>query len=643
MMISIESYVQRSRHILRRWLLDPRAHLVLRAAAHFFAGLILSAASLGAKAQPFAMGLVCACTGGSAILAALGGAAGYLLFWGSAGYQGLFWLTAGLAAVLLLGHRSITGDSALLFPALAGLIVSAGGVVFQSFMGDTTSIGAYLVRVAAGASSTALFARVLRGRNPILDWISLGVAVLSLAQIAPLPYLGLGFLAAGALAVTGAFPAAALAGVALDLAQVTPVSMTAVLCGCYLVRFLPRLPKSAVAMAPGATYILVMALCGMWDFAPAPGLLLGGCIGIFLPGPAKTAHRRGETGIAQVRLEMAAGVLSQTQQLLMEAPPAPVDEAALVNRAAERACGGCPCRKACKDTSRIGQMPTPVLHKPLLSAEELPIICRKSGRILAELHRSQEQLRSIRADRERQREYRAAVIQQFRFLSEYLQDLSDQLSRRIDSTTAFYEPRVHIYGNRPEAENGDRCLLFPGVGCRYYVLLCDGMGTGLGAAQEAKEAGRMLQRLLSAGYPAEYALQSLNSICALRERAGAVTVDLLELQLDTGRAVIYKWGAAPSYLVNSLGAEKIGTAGPPPGLSVTDYRETAERLSLRRGETLVLVSDGVGEEEALHCCLKMTGQSPGELAAALLACGQLGGEDDATVVMVRLDPGNPAA
>ena len=171
------------------------------------------------------------------------------------------------------------------------------------------------------------------------------------------------------------------------------------------------------------------------------------------------------------------------------------------------------------------------------------------------------------------------------------------------------------------------------------MVLCDGMGTGLGAVQEARTAGTMLRRLLIAGYPAEYALRSLNSLCALRDRAGAVTVDLTEIQLDTGKAVIYKWGAAPSYLVTKLGAEKIGTAGPPPGLSVTDYRETTERLSLRRGETLVLVSDGIGEEEAMRCCMKHAGQLPGELTTALMACTQQSGEDDATVVTVRLNPG----
>ena len=636
MMISLQSYVRRGKHRLRDLALDPRLHLYTRAAAYFLAGFGLSAASLRNNALPLAMGLVCACTGWSAVLAAAGGALGYLVFWGSMGQQGLLWLLAGLTVALLLPDPRTTRETPLLLPALAGLIVSATGVIFQTWLGDTTSVGGYLLRVSLGAASAWLFSRVFQGRNPILDWLTCALAVLALAQIAPTAYLSLGVIASGALAVVGAFPAAALSGLALDLAGITPVSMTAVLCGSYLIRFLPRYPKWMGATAPAMVYLLVMGLSQRLDLVPLPGLLLGGIIGVFLPSPTKLPNRRGETGVAQVRLEMAAGVLAQTEQLLLEVPEIPVDEDALVARAAEQACSGCPCRKSCKDSRRIAQLPSVILHKPLLTGEELPIVCRKSGRFLAQLHRSQEQLRSIRADRERQREYRAAVIQQYRFLAEYLQDLSDGLARHADNIAPCYEPQVQVYGNRPAADNGDRCTMFAGTQCRYFVILCDGMGTGLGAVQEGKTASELLRRLLTAGYPTDYALQSLNSLCALRSRAGAVTVDLLELQLETGKAVLYKWGAAPSYLVSKVGAEKIGTAGPPPGLSVTDCRETTQRLSLRRGEILLLVSDVVGEEEALHCCLDMAGASPGELAASLLTRSQLGGEDDATVVTVRL-------
>ncbi len=634
-MISIDAYVRRGRHTLRRWILDPRVHTLLRCSGHFAAGFTLGAASLGGRMLPLALSLVCACNGWLAVLAALGGVAGYSVFWG-AEQQPFLWLAAGLCVALLVGSRAISRQTPLLLPAVAGLIVAASGVLFQTLGKEDTPIALYLIRVGLAGGAAWLFSQVRKGRNPVLEWLTAGLAVLALVQIVPVRWFSLGFFAAGILAMAGAFPAAAIAGLALDLAGVTPVPMTAVMVLAYLFRLFPKSLGWAGRFAPGATYLMVMWLYGVWDVLPLPALVLGSIAGGFLPLPGKLPHRRGETGVAQVRLELASGVLAQTQQLLIEAPEVPVDEDALVTRAAERACGSCPNRKECKDSQRIAMLPGLLLHKPLLQTDELPIVCRKSGRFLAELHRSQEQLRSIRADRQRQKEYRAAIIQQYQFLSSFLQDLSDKLSRRTEPD-AVYSVQVAVFGNRPEEENGDRCLRFSGTEGRYYVLLCDGMGTGLGAVQEGKDAGVMLRRLLCAGYPAEYALRSINSICALRDRAGAVTMDLAEIRLDSGKVSLYKWGAVPSYLITPVGVEKIGTAGPPPGLSVTDYQERTEKLTLRKDQLLVMVSDGVSEETALQCCADGIGQTPGEIAVAILSAEQVSGQDDATVVTISLE------
>ena len=638
MMLSLQSYVRQSRHTVRKWFLDPRIHMGVRAAACFFAGMLLSAASLLHRPLPLTMGLVCAFGNWGSVLAAIGSVVGYRLFWATAAEQCVVWVAGALALTLLLHGRKMTRDAPLLLPATNSLVVAICGVVFQSLHGDTTPISFFLLRIALAGGSCWLYTKAICERNPIVDWLCWATAVLALSQIAPLPWLNLGMVAAAALLAGAPFPAAALAGLALDLSQITPVPMTAVMALGFLLRFFPNYPKWFSAGVPAVVYIAVGVLCEIWSFAPLPGLVAGGILGVMIPTGTKITHRRGETGAAQVRLEMTAGVLCQTQQLLLEFTEAAVDEQALVARAAERACGSCPNRKSCKDSRRIGQLPGLILHKPLLTAEELPIVCKKSGRFLAELHRSQEQLRSIRANRERQREYREALIQQYQFLARYLQTLSDQLSRRITTQTPVYEPMVQVYGNRPEADNGDRCLRFAGTLCRYYVLLCDGMGTGMGAVQEGKTAAQMLKRLLSAGYPAEYALRSLNSLCALRERSGAVTVDLAELFLDSGKVNLYKWGAAPSYLLNSSGAEKIGSLGPPPGISVTDCREQMERLTLRRGETLVLISDGVEQEDTLRCCMDAVGQPPAELGLRLLSDSRLTGDDDATAVIIQLLP-----
>ena len=141
MMITLQAYATQGKRKLKEFSADPRAQLGIRAAAYTLAGFLLSAASLGNVALPLAMGLVCACTGWPAVLSALGASLGYLTFWGAAGWQGVIWAVAALGISLLVGDRRISGDTPLLLPALAALTVSAAGVLFQTWLGDTTSVG----------------------------------------------------------------------------------------------------------------------------------------------------------------------------------------------------------------------------------------------------------------------------------------------------------------------------------------------------------------------------------------------------------------------------------------------------------------------------------------------------------------------
>ena len=634
MMVALGIYVRRWQRTLRRWMLSPRFHALAQTAAYILAGFLLSAASLGNTAQPLALGLLCAVSGWPAVLICAGGMAGYLAFWSSAGIQGVLWLCLGLTVVVMLGGRSFLRTMPALMPALAGVITAVSGVVFQLLFQETAPILIYFLRIGLAALSTLLFTAILEKRDPVVEWLVCGTAVLALAQVIPIPYLGLGYIAAGILAAMGAFPAAALAGLALDLAQITKTPMTAVLCLAYMLRLIPGVKKGLLCTASGVVYVVVMMLCGVYDLQPLPGLLIGGFAAYWIPGKSGLSHRRGETGFAQVRLEMVSSVLRETQRLLMDVEEYPIDEETIVAKAVERACNGCPYRNKCKDQGQ--KLPVDLLHKPLGNGGGLPTSCRKSGRLLQELRRGQEQLRAIRADRDRREEYRAAVTQQYRFLSEYLQDLSDTLAQRADPPKQFYQPEMAVCSAARDGMNGDRCLVFAGVECKYYIVLCDGMGTGPEAARDGKIMGNMLKKLLGAGYPPEFALRSVNSLCALLDRAGAVTIDLAELRLDTGKATLYKWGAAPSYVISKGAAMKIGTATPPPGLSVTDCRETVEQLSLRRGEMLILLSDGAEGEESLRRCLEDAAQPPGELAAKILSCSA-GGTDDATVAVVRLN------
>ena len=624
----VETYLRRGRRTLQRLLLEPGIRAVLMTLLYGGSGFLLSAVSLGNVPQPVAMGMICAATGWRAAVMTLGAIVGYPVFWGRAGEQGILWAASGGLLALLVGRREESRDQPLMLPAIAAFLTAVTGLCFQVFLHDRTSVLMYALRIAVTGLTGMLFTQAARCRDPVTDWLVGGVAALALAQIRLGP-LGLGYLLAGLLTVGCAFPAAALAGLGLDLAQVTKVPMTAVTCLAWFIRLIPFDKRWQHYAAPGFAALAVMAACGIWDMSILPGLVLGGAAAALLPPRSQIPHRRGETGAAQVRLEVGAEMLFTTRQLLTEVEPPPVDAQALLDRAVERACGTCSARNKC--TQRLTLTTDHILHP--LEAD-----CRKQGRLIPELRFAQERLKALNGDRQRLREYRSALAQQYCFLGEYLRGLADQLPRKAKRAEPEFAVQVAARSCGKERANGDRCLAFPGPECRYYVLLCDGMGTGLGAAQDGTAAAELLRQMLIAGFPAEHALESLNSLLALRGTAGAVTVDLVELRLDTGSAGIFKWGAAPSWVLTRGGVQKIGTAAPPPGISAGENRMTVEKLSLHRGEVLILLSDGVDGEGIRHLSELSPDAPPGELAAEILEKGCEGAEDDATAAAIRLRP-----
>ena len=233
-----------------------------------------------------------------------------------------------------------------------------------------------------------------------------------------------------------------------------------------------------------------------------------------------------------------------------------------------------------------------------------------------------------------------ALVQQYGFLSDALRDLSDHLPDRRRDKLPRCRVQVSARSRGKELADGDRVSAFPGTGCRYYVLLCDGMGTGLGAAEESRQASELIKDMLTAGMTPGAVLGSINSQLTLMERGGAVTVDLAELRLDTGRVWLYKWGAGPSWLLRRRRQLRVGSSGPPPGLVVGAGRETVNRVVLFPGDTLVMLSDGVEGPEGKAWALGAKDMDPGALASRILAEGSHP-EDDATAVVIHLLPHAP--
>lgn len=625
MMVSVETVLLRWKRRLNRWVRDPRVKPAVYGAGAFLCALVLAAGAIQGKMQPIALGLIAAAPEWYSYPAALGSILGYRLFWGLAGWQGVCW-SAG-ALLLRLGlDRWYHGDQRAGHLAAGTVcLVSALGLCSQLFFQDSTTLGTYILRIFIGAGSVWLCARYLVNRSQISRYLAFGTAVLALAGIRSPLWCNPGLLAAGILAGAEALPMAAMAGLGLDLAEISQAPMTGVMCLSAFFRLAPIKAPWRQLLAPGCSCLTVMLLWG----AVEPMLLIpvaaGGILGALLPWRPDPLSRHTGTGAAQVQLEQLARTMGTLQGQLLRISPPDIDEDAAADRVRISACGSCSARDHCKEKDDI----TAALFR-----DPFAVTCRKPGRLLTELRRGREQLRWMQADRARQAEYRGALLQQYGFLADTLRTMADRLPRGSETAPPRFRLQASSRSRKKEAVDGDRCTAFPGTGTRYYILLCDGMGTGFGAAQSAQEASGLLTQLLRGGVPAQHALGCLHSQLILSGRAGDVTVDLAEIRLDTGQATLFKWGAAPSLLIRRGGAEKIGTAAPPPGFGET--RETTARLSLCRGEILVLLSDGITPEQTPGWAEQANTLPTGELAERIVE--ESAGEDDATAVVIRLLP-----
>ncbi len=185
------------------------------------------------------------------------------------------------------------------------------------------------------------------------------------------------------------------------------------------------------------------------------------------------------------------------------------------------------------------------------------------------------------------------------------------------------------------------------VGDTAAMLLCDGMGTGRPAAVDGTVAANLTTSLLQAGFQAETAARLTNVALALKsDEESSATLDLLQVDLYTGSALLYKAGAAPGFVVQNGKARVLDGPGLPMGLLARVKSETRS-LRLYAGDWAVLVSDGMlmdGTDwilQQLELCAA-SGSTPADTAALLVRTGKMraqrtGRPDDITVTVMRLE------
>lgn len=165
-------------------------------------------------------------------------------------------------------------------------------------------------------------------------------------------------------------------------------------------------------------------------------------------------------------------------------------------------------------------------------------------------------------------------------------------------STNCFSTKEHFdsYTKEGESVNGDTSLAFDGLNGHRYMLLCDGMGSGEEASFTSCMCASFLEKILKITNEKEIALSMLNSLLRANGAECSSTIDLLDINLVTGKGSFVKSGASPSYIKRGDKVFKLESKTMPVGIM---KELDAEELSfeLREGDICIMLSDGVANSK----------------------------------------------
>ncbi len=160
--------------------------------------------------------------------------------------------------------------------------------------------------------------------------------------------------------------------------------------------------------------------------------------------------------------------------------------------------------------------------------------------------------------------------------------------------TAF---RVEAAAAKITADNEKLCgdsyeSFYDGRG-NYVVILSDGMGQGTRAALDSTLAVTLTAKLIKSGIGYHSALKMVNAALMLKSGDESLaTLDVLQIDLYSGKATFYKAGAAKSLIRRKNKCLEIKRASLPAGI-LRDVRFAVSEGQLSGGDLVVMASDGV--------------------------------------------------
>ena len=139
---------------------------------------------------------------------------------------------------------------------------------------------------------------------------------------------------------------------------------------------------------------------------------------------------------------------------------------------------------------------------------------------------------------------------------------------------------------------GDNYLVKQLSNNKLIAIICDGMGKGLNANIISSRTLNLIDEITNSNISGEASLQILNTLYYIQDYQECyTTLDYIEIDKNSGQMLLYKAGAAFTYIIHQNGEiEKIENDNLPYGLNEIIM---ASKIQLYDNDLILLASDGI--------------------------------------------------
>ncbi len=188
---------------------------------------------------------------------------------------------------------------------------------------------------------------------------------------------------------------------------------------------------------------------------------------------------------------------------------------------------------------------------------------------------------------------------------------------------------------------GDQAIGFSIGKERYYLLLADGMGSGLEAGLQSELIVQSLRKLIIGGLSIENALNIYQAIARFRQDGLFSTIDICSIDLENGSAELFKAGAFDSFIIKNNQIIIYSGGGVPLGLTEKD-RLQQNTFKFEDGDFLIMATDGLSAIKEVELLLNQCkSEDPRTFARNILQTitqeSNDSGNDDITVMVCKFN------